>query len=124
LGITVAGDLAQPVETVAVLGGAGDGEFDAVRSAKAEVYVTSDLRHHPVLDARNQATYEVYQSAKLGYNRSGASLSFINTPHYASERLWFDYVLDDVPQSIKKATGRDVEMRLSPTNTDPWILRL
>jgi dinuclear metal center YbgI/SA1388 family protein len=124
LGITVAGDLCQPIKTVAILGGAGDSEFDAVRAAKADVYVTSDLRHHPVLDARNQATYEVYQSAKLGYNHSGTSLSFINTPHYASEKLWFNYALEDIPQAIRKVTGVNVEMRLSPTNTDPWVMRL
>ena len=40
---------------VAVLGGAGDDLFDAVRASGADVYVTADLRHHPVLEAREEA---------------------------------------------------------------------
>ncbi len=47
-GIRVAGPPDGPVRRVAVLGGAGDDLFDAVRASGADVYVTADLRHHPV----------------------------------------------------------------------------
>ena len=36
-------------------GGSGDDQFDAVRASGADVYVTADLRHHPVLEAREEA---------------------------------------------------------------------
>ncbi len=45
----VAGDLDAPVRTVAVCGGSG-GDFLADAAAVADVYVTSDLRHHRAQD--------------------------------------------------------------------------
>ena len=47
-GIRVAGPAEAIVQRVAVVGGAGDDMFDDVRSCGADVYVTADLRHHPV----------------------------------------------------------------------------
>jgi dinuclear metal center YbgI/SA1388 family protein len=127
-GVDVAGDLEMPVRRVAVLGGSGDSLFDEVRASGADVYVTSDLRHHPVLDARQQAVRE----SQLRDARSGegegegeaagfaAHPAFINTPHYASEKVWFTYALEDIPSAIEKRYGARVEMKLSPTNTDPF----
>ena len=43
------------VETVAVCGGAGDFLIDSARSSGADVYVTSDLRHHPASELREHA---------------------------------------------------------------------
>ncbi len=43
----VAGDPDGVVRRVAVCGGAGDFLLDTVRATDADVYVTSDLRHHP-----------------------------------------------------------------------------
>lgn len=57
-GIEVAGDLEALVTKVAILPGSGDSEFDQVRAADADVYVTSDLRHHPATDALEQARHE------------------------------------------------------------------
>ena len=45
----------QVLRRVAVLGGAGDSAFEAVRRSGADVYVTADLRHHPALEAREEA---------------------------------------------------------------------
>ena len=45
-GVRVAGDPDRPVETVAVTSGAGDFLLDTVLGTGADVYVTSDLRHH------------------------------------------------------------------------------
>lgn len=50
--LRVAGPLERPVRRVAACGGAGDGLIGAAIGAGADVYVTGDLRHHPVLDAR------------------------------------------------------------------------
>ena len=140
-GIDVAGDLHMPVQRVAVLGGSGDSLFNEVRAANVDVYVTSDLRHHPVLDACQQAQREAELRAhgidvseslitgakEAGYRVQGrtyARPAFINTPHYASEKVWFDDALQDIPAAIKQATGVDVDIALSPTDTDPWTLHL
>ena len=45
-GVRVAGDPDRPVETVAVASGSGDFLLDTVLGPDADVYVTSDLRHH------------------------------------------------------------------------------
>jgi dinuclear metal center YbgI/SA1388 family protein len=126
-GIDVAGDLSMPVRRVAVLGGSGDSLFDEVRASGADVYVTSDLRHHPVLDARQQAVREAQLRGEDP--RVSARSAFINTPHYASEKVWFTYALEDIPDAIiarfggADGLGADaarVEMKLSPSNTDPF----
>src|SRR5690606_5620092 len=44
----VAGDLERIVETVALCGGSGDFLLGEADRAGADVYVTSDLRHHPI----------------------------------------------------------------------------
>ena len=49
-GVRVAGDPERGVRRVAVCGGAGDFLLDAVLSTDADVYVTSDLRHHPAAE--------------------------------------------------------------------------
>ncbi len=49
-----AGDPERRVETVAIVGGAGDGLLGAAQASGADVYVTGDLRHHVTLDALEQ----------------------------------------------------------------------
>lgn len=131
-GIDVAGDLSMPVTRVAVLGGSGDSLFDVVRDSGADVYVTSDLRHHPALDARAEAEHEARQMRALTSISSDSALAasmaarpaLINTPHYASEKVWFSYALEDIPAAVERGFGINLEMKLSPTNTDPWVLHL
>ncbi|MCI1983869.1 MAG: Nif3-like dinuclear metal center hexameric protein [Bifidobacteriaceae bacterium] len=126
-GVDVAGDMTMPVRRVAVLGGSGDSLFDEVRASGADAYVTSDLRHHPVLDARQQAVREAQLRGEDP--AMAARPAFINTPHYASEKVWFRYALEDIPDAIiarfggTEGEGREkarVEMKLSATNTDPF----
>ena len=120
-GVMVSGDPAMRVRRVAVMGGSGDSFFDEVRAAGVDVYVTSDLRHHPVVDARQQAEYEAVLAG--GREQDGVP-AMINTPHYASEKMLFRFMLDDVPAAIEARTGAKVEMVLSPTDTDPWTLHV
>lgn len=128
-GIDIAGDLSMQVTRVAVLGGSGDSMFDEVRASHADVYVTSDLRHHPVLDARQQALREAQlriadDAADEGAAAAVAWPAFINTPHYASEKVWFTYALEDIPAACFQQYGAMPEMKLSPTNTDPFTAHL
>jgi dinuclear metal center YbgI/SA1388 family protein len=70
-GIRVAGDPDARVETVAVCGGAGDSLIDAARAAGVDVYLTGDLRHHPVDES---------------LRRGGPA--FIDAGHWGTEFPW------------------------------------
>ena len=106
LGVQVCGDLDATIGTVAVLPGSGDSLFDEVRAAGVDVYVTSDLRHHPVTDAIEQARYEASMRAadiELGRGDATVRPMFINTPHSAIESIWFQYAMGDVPRADRKS---------------------
>ncbi|MCU1538358.1 MAG: hypothetical protein JWP82_2709, partial [Humibacillus sp.] len=110
-GVRVSGDPAGEVSTVAVMGGSGDDLFDAVWASGADVYVTADLRHHPVLEAREEA-------------RDGTPY-VIDAGHWAMESLW----LETARRQLLEALGEDpspsaaptrVEARVSGLRTEPW----
>ncbi|PWG62190.1 Nif3-like dinuclear metal center hexameric protein [Bifidobacterium callitrichidarum] len=127
LGVQVCGDLDSPVETVAVLPGSGDSLFNEVRAAGVDVYVTSDLRHHPVTDAIEQARYEARMRAAgiaLGQGDARTRPYLINTPHAAIESMWFNYAVEDVPAAIETATGERPDVTWLHTTTDPWTLSI
>ena len=109
-----------------------------MRAAGADVYVTSDLRHHPVLDAVQQADNEA-ALAQLGIIIAGERVqevsspadssgfprpAFINTPHYASEKPFLTYAQHDVAQVVHEKYGVELEIAISPTDTDPIVLHL
>ncbi|MDO5628826.1 MAG: Nif3-like dinuclear metal center hexameric protein [Mobilicoccus sp.] len=104
-GLRVAGPPEAPVRRIAVLGGAGDSLFDAVRETGADVYVTSDLRHHPALEAREEA-------------RDGTPY-LIDGGHYATESLWLSSVSTRLEAALE-ARGASVEHHVSTLVTDPW----
>ncbi|MCI1831347.1 MAG: Nif3-like dinuclear metal center hexameric protein [Bifidobacterium sp.] len=127
LGVQVAGDLDAPVRTVAVLPGSGDSLFDEVRASGADVYVTSDLRHHPATDAMEQARYEAGMRARgiaLGTGDANARPALINTAHSAIESLWFRYAPADVARALGDATGDRIDTTWITRNTDPWTLSI
>lgn len=129
LGIQVCGDSDTFVQYVAILPGSGDSLFNEVRATGADVYVTSDLRHHPVTDAIEQARYEARMRAQgimLGHGMAGENVCpcFINTPHAAIESMWFNYAIDDVPAAIEQATGARPEVEWFHDTTDPWTLSI
>ncbi|MDF7665200.1 Nif3-like dinuclear metal center hexameric protein [Bifidobacterium sp. ESL0745] len=117
-GIQVAGDLDAEVQRIAVLPGSGDSNFNDVRISGADVYVTSDLRHHPATDALQQAWYEA------ALNHTTMKPALINTPHSAIESMWFRYALDDVADIVEKTTGFRPETKRIGIVTDPWQLVL
>lgn len=123
LGIQVCGDLETPVTRIAVLPGSGDSLFDVVRACKADVYVTSDLRHHPATDAIEQARYEYRLRSQLHNADTTHDMirpMLINTPHSAIESLWFNYAMEDIPQKIYELTGEQITMRWLQHACDPW----
>lgn len=106
-GIRVAGEYSREVRRVAICGGAGDSllAHDVVTSA--DVYLTSDLRHHPASEAIEQARVR------------GTGPSLIDTSHWASEWLW----LDVAAAQLRKAHP-DLEVVVSERNTDPWTFAI
>ncbi|NEG55678.1 Nif3-like dinuclear metal center hexameric protein [Bifidobacterium platyrrhinorum] len=127
LGVQVCGDPSTPVETVAVLPGSGDSLFDEVRATGADVYVTSDLRHHPATDAIEQARYEASMRAEgvmIGSGDAHARPCLINTPHSAIESMWFRYAVGDIADAVERATGERPETNWIRRNTDPWTMSI
>lgn len=89
VGVQVAGNLDAKVSTVAVLPGSGESLLDEVRKEKVDVYVTSDLRHHPALDAIERAKYESKLRLSSGEDYIQHTYPMIiNTSHSAIESLW------------------------------------
>lgn len=101
-GVRVAGDPERSVQRVALLGGAGDSLLDHPLVRGADVYLTSDLRHHPA-----QESLEL--SAAVG----GPAL--VDVAHWASESLWLEGAAARL-----EALLPGVEFRVSGINTDPW----
>ena len=101
-GVKVSGDFNASVSRVALCGGAGDSLLgtDAVRGA--DVYITSDLRHHPAQEAREQALIS-----------GGPAL--IDVSHWASEWLW----LETAAAQLQKQFS-DIDVEVSDLRTDPW----
>ncbi|MFT8536769.1 Nif3-like dinuclear metal center hexameric protein [Bifidobacterium aquikefiri] len=127
-GVQVCGELDAMVHTVAILPGSGDSCFDEVRSSDVDVYVTSDLRHHPVTDAYQQSRYE-FMLKSSGYIPGGEHHTapfpaFINTPHSAIEHLWLERAAVDLQEALKRHHQRSITIYTSTLNTDPWNLRL
>ena len=101
-GVRVAGDPDRLVQRIALLGGAGDSLLDHPVVREADVYLTSDLRHHPA-----QESLEL--SAVIG----GPAL--IDVAHWASESLWLDAAAAHLATQLP-----GVEFRVSTLRTDPW----
>jgi len=96
--VRVAGDVDAVVETVALCGGAGDAFLDDVLRAGADVYVTSDLRHHV---------------ASEFLDRGGR---LVDVPHWSAEWTW----LPVVAAKLRAALGDTVETHVNDRVTDPW----
>lgn len=107
-GLRVAGPAGARVERVAVVGGAGDDLFDHVRASHADVYVTADLRHHPVLEAREEAR--------------GGTPYIVDAGHWATESLWLAGAAARVRTAfVASGDGASkVETHISTLRTDPW----
>jgi dinuclear metal center YbgI/SA1388 family protein len=97
--LKVSGNLEQLVKKPYVMPGAGDSYFQNAFEADADVFISSDLRHHPVQDARSLYGFAI-----------------IDTPHFVSEYLWL-YLLEG---QIKSFSNNDIEVVRSEIVTDPW----
>ncbi|MBZ5736461.1 Nif3-like dinuclear metal center hexameric protein [Nocardioides sp. TRM66260-LWL] len=112
-GVRAAGDPDRPVRRVAVCGGAGDFLLDEVGRRDVDVYLTSDLRHHP-------ASEFLERSALTG----GPAL--VDVAHWAAEWTWLPVLAERLRAAIADldADGATVSLRVSTTCTDPWTIRV
>lgn len=101
-GVRVAGDPDRIIEAVAVLGGAGDSLLDHPLVRGADVYVTSDLRHHPAQESLEQSA-------------TSRGPALVDVAHWASESLWLEGATERM-----RAALPEVEFRVSTLRTDPW----
>jgi dinuclear metal center YbgI/SA1388 family protein len=104
-GVKIGGDPERSVRRVAILAGAGDSHLDAAREAGADLYVTSDLRHHPAEEA-------------LAWDDAPV---LVDVPHWACEWAW----LPKAAQALREdLAGHRVTVRVSTLRTEPWSLRV
>lgn len=99
VGVRVAGDPDRPVSRVAVQAGAGDDLLDRAREIGADLYLTSDLRHHPASEA-------------LAWPDAPALLDI---GHWAAEWLWLPVLADRLTDGVD-----GLEVTISQIVTDPW----
>ncbi|AWB91870.1 Nif3-like dinuclear metal center hexameric protein [Aeromicrobium chenweiae] len=97
--VRVAGDPGRTVRTVALCGGSGDFLLGTAQAQGADVYVTSDLRHHPVSEHLEQPD----------------PCAVVDVPHWSAEWTWLPVAAAAL---LERLSG--VEVRVSMTVTDPW----
>ncbi len=101
-GIRVSGDFDELVGSVALCGGAGDSLLGESVVLGSDVYITSDLRHHPASEFRETA-------------RVVGGPALIDVSHWASEWLWLDTAAQQLRDALEHVT-----VTVSDLRTDPW----
>ncbi len=101
-GVRVSGDFEQRVRTVSLCAGAGDSLLSHPLVRASDVYVTSDLRHHPVSEFRESS-------------RLSRDTAVIDVSHWAAEWLWLEVAAGELRNSCP-----ELSITVSDINTDPW----
>jgi dinuclear metal center YbgI/SA1388 family protein len=104
-GVRVAGDPERQVRTVAVGAGSGESLLEEARRSGADVFVTSDLKHH-----------------RAGEFLEEGGPALVDIAHWAAEWSWLPVVARKVGEAAA-AAGDTVETRVSTLVTDPWTFR-
>jgi len=100
-GVRVAGDFESIVETVALCAGAGDSYLKLALDSHADVFITSDLRHHPA--------QEILELAKA----RNQNFALIDISHWAAEYLWLAQAKTELD-----SLGLEVEIEVCEIRTD------
>ena len=106
-GVRAAGDPLRLIGTVALCGGAGDSELPSATLVGADVYLTSDLRHHVVSE----------------HIADPLAPAVVEVAHWAGEWPW----LANAAQLINAAAAHgtlagSVTTTVSRLRTDPWTI--
>lgn len=98
------------VRRVAVSGGSGDSLLQAAADARADVFVTADLRHHPV-------------SAFLAPTSPRRSRpAVVEVTHWASEWPWLPVAARLLTADLTAVLGTAPRIDVSSLTTDPWTM--
>lgn len=102
-GVRVAGDSNQVINSVALCAGAGDAFLGAALGLQVDVYITSDLRHHPAIDSLENS------------RAIGKSMALIDISHWAAESLWLNVAANELTKAVS-----GVKFEVCDLRTDPW----
>jgi dinuclear metal center YbgI/SA1388 family protein len=98
-GVLVQGGPDKLIRRVGLVAGAGDSYLSAAHAAGVDLYITSDLRHHPASDNRD----------------TPGSPALMAIPHFAAEWPWLEVLAAELAAQFSS-----VEFVVSEINTDPW----
>jgi len=101
-GVRVAGDPERKISKVGLVAGAGDSFLGAALGKGVDLFITSDLRHHPAQDFIEASNAQ-----------GGPALMDIS--HWAAEWIWLERA-----QSQLRELQPDVDWMVSDLRTDPW----
>ncbi len=105
-GVRVAGDLDRLVRTIAVCGGSGDSLLGTANAARADLFVTADLKHHRVSE-----------------HLADDGCAIVDVAHFASEFPWCEQTAAILQRSLVES-GDTVTVTVSTLVTDPWAAHL
>jgi dinuclear metal center YbgI/SA1388 family protein len=92
------GDPHRVVQRVALCPGSGDFMLSHVAKTDADIYVTSDLRHHPVLE-----------------HSEAGGCPLIDINHVAAEAQWLPVLAEEISQNF------DLSVHLSSVDSRAWL---
>ncbi len=98
-----AGDPGAAIERVAVCGGAGADFVRAALAAKADAYVTSDVKYHRFFDVLD--------------NQGQPVMAFIDAGHYETEAMTEELLRKTLAEEFSMVEWRTTRTRTSPVQT-------
>jgi dinuclear metal center YbgI/SA1388 family protein len=105
-GVRVAGDPRRVITRVAVCGGSGDSLLPEAAKRGADVFVTSDLKHHRLLD-----------------HQLVSDCAVVDVAHWAGEWPWLAWAAGRLSAALADQ-GATVEFVVSNLVTDPWTFHV
>ena len=105
-GVRAAGDPRRVIRRVAICGGAGDSMLGAASASGADVYLTSDLRHH-----------------RASEHLEAGGCALVDVAHWAAEWMWLPQAARLLEQDAA-AAGYSLATTVSTTVTDPWTFHV
>ncbi|WP_058234076.1 Nif3-like dinuclear metal center hexameric protein [Devriesea agamarum] len=105
-GAKYTGDPHRIARRVALCSGAGDSLLETATHTGCDVYITSDLRHHPALE-------------HLESCGGGKVPALIDVPHFASEWMWLPGAKASLAAFMAER-GLSCPVEVSELLTDPW----
>jgi dinuclear metal center YbgI/SA1388 family protein len=98
-GIRVAGDFDRKVRNIALCAGAGDSYSLLALDQGAEVFITSDLKHHN--------SQEILELAKA----RGVEFALIDISHWAAEFVWLETAKKELEQALPEVSFEVCDIR-------------